>query len=66
MASTDSTGFAALGGHLKINNPHNFDNAFAGTSNDAYGISTALLNGIFSYGGFDNVSAACISPHGLC
>lgn len=48
-------GFAALGGHLKVDNPHNFSNAFEGTSSDVYGISTAILNGIFSFGGYDNV-----------
>jgi hypothetical protein len=53
-------GFAALGGHLNIPPPDNFSNAFEGTSSDVYGISTALLNGIFSFGGYDNVcNSAC-------
>ena len=51
------TGFAALGGHLKIDNPHNFSDAFSGTSSDVYSIATALLNGIFAFGGYDNVNA---------
>lgn len=29
------SGFVALGGHLKIEKPHNFDNAFAGTTGSA-------------------------------
>jgi hypothetical protein len=38
-----------------VDNPHNFSNAFDGTSSAVYGISTAILNGIFSFGGYDNV-----------
>jgi amino acid transporter len=29
------SGFVALGGHLKVEKPHNFDNAFAGTTGSA-------------------------------
>ena len=52
------TGFAALGGHLKVPNPHNFDvsTSFKGTSNNGYNIGTALLNAIFSFQGYDNMN----------
>lgn len=36
-------GWAALGGALKIEKPHNFDNAFEGTTGSAYGVSTAVF-----------------------
>ncbi|PWY89224.1 amino acid transporter [Aspergillus heteromorphus CBS 117.55] len=53
------TGFAALAGHLRIPNPHNFDikTSFEGTSNSGYNIGTALLDTIFSYQGYDNANA---------
>ncbi|RAL65394.1 hypothetical protein DID88_000962 [Monilinia fructigena] len=51
-------GFAALGGHLKVENkPHNFTNSFEGTSHNGYNIGTAILNVIFSFQGYDNVNA---------
>ncbi|KAK9858302.1 hypothetical protein MYU51_019301 [Penicillium brevicompactum] len=52
------TGFAALGGHLNIPNPHNFDlsTSFQGTSNNGYNIGTALLDAIFSFHGYDNLN----------
>lgn len=52
------TGFAALGGHLKVPNPHNLDisTSFKGTSNNGYNIGTALLNAIFSFQGYDNMN----------
>ncbi|KPM43906.1 High-affinity methionine permease [Neonectria ditissima] len=50
-------GFAALGGHLKVENPGNFANAFKGTSNNGYNIGSAILNVIFSFQGYDNVNA---------
>ncbi|KAH6990093.1 amino acid transporter [Ilyonectria destructans] len=50
-------GFAALGGHLKVENPGNFSNAFQGTSNNGYNIGSAILNVIFSFQGYDNVNA---------
>lgn len=34
------SGFAALGGHLKVAKPNNFENAFSGTTPSAYGIVT--------------------------
>ncbi|KAI0671380.1 amino acid/polyamine transporter I [Trametes maxima] len=53
------SGFAALGGHLKIEKPHNFTNAFAGTKNaSAYGVVTALYNVIWSYIGYSNANYA--------
>jgi len=53
------TGFAALAGHRRVPDPHNFDVAtsFKGTSNNGYNIGTALLNAIFSFQGYDNVNA---------
>lgn len=50
-------GFAALAGHLKIDKPNNFHNAFEGTSSNGYQIGSAILNVIFSYNGYDNVNA---------
>ncbi|EXJ91271.1 hypothetical protein A1O1_04381 [Capronia coronata CBS 617.96] len=51
-------GWAALGGALKIDKPHNFDNAFAGTTGSAYGVVTALYNVIWSYIGYSNANYA--------
>ncbi|KAJ5578205.1 uncharacterized protein N7459_007169 [Penicillium hispanicum] len=53
------TGFAALGGHLRVEKPHNLDvsTSFKNTSNSGYDIGTALLNAIFSYQGYDNLNA---------
>ena len=50
------SGFAALGGHLKIDKPHNFDNAFAGTTGSPYGVVNALYNVIWSYIGYSNAN----------
>jgi amino acid transporter len=52
------SGWVALGGHRKVPNPHNFDNAFAGTTGSAYGIVTALYNVIWSYIGYSNANYA--------
>ncbi|PMD47200.1 high affinity methionine permease [Hyaloscypha variabilis F] len=52
------SGFAALGGHLKVEKPDNFSNAFAGTTGSAYGIVTALYNVIWSYIGYSNANYA--------
>ena len=52
------SGFAALGGHLKVEKPDNFTNAFAGTTGSAYGIVTALYNVIWSYIGYSNANYA--------
>ncbi|KAL4782555.1 amino acid transporter [Aspergillus varians] len=53
------SGFAALAGHRKVPDPHNFDlsTSFRGTSSDGYSIGTALLNAIFAFHGYDNVNA---------
>lgn len=53
------TGFAALGGHLRVPQPDNLSvsQSFRGTSSSGYGIGTALLNAIFSYQGYDNLNA---------
>ncbi|KAK0723454.1 amino acid/polyamine transporter I [Lasiosphaeria miniovina] len=56
------SGFAALAGHRKVDNPHNFDNAFAIESGEgysgggAYAYSNALLNIIYSYKGWENAN----------
>ncbi|TDZ39286.1 High-affinity methionine permease [Colletotrichum spinosum] len=50
-------GFAVLAGHLRIESPRNFENAFEGTSNSGYNIGSAILNAIFSFQGYDNVNA---------
>ncbi|KAF2718141.1 putative methionine permease [Polychaeton citri CBS 116435] len=52
------SGWAALGGALKIEKPHNFDNAFEGTTGSAYGVVTALYNVIWSYIGYSNANYA--------
>jgi amino acid transporter len=49
---------AALGGHLRIEKPQNFDNAFKGTTGSAYGVVTALYNVIWSYIGYSNANYA--------
>lgn len=49
-----------MGGHIKLEEkPENFDpkTLFHGTKTNAYDISTALLNCIFSYQGYDQVNA---------
>lgn len=52
------SGWAALGGALKIDKPDNFSNAFEGTTGSAYGIVTALYNVIWSYIGYSNANYA--------
>ncbi|KAL3425481.1 high affinity methionine permease [Phlyctema vagabunda] len=52
------SGFVAMGGHLKIDKPDNFSNAFAGTTGSAYGVVTALYNVIWSYIGYSNANYA--------
>lgn len=52
-------GWVALAGHLKLpedKKPHNFTNAFEGTTGSAYGVVTALYNVIWSYIGYRLVS----------
>ncbi|KAF7520282.1 hypothetical protein G7054_g12828 [Neopestalotiopsis clavispora] len=50
-------GFAALAGHLNIDPPDNFSNAFEGTNTGGYSIGTALLSVTYAYQGYDNVNA---------
>ncbi|KAF2796468.1 amino acid transporter [Melanomma pulvis-pyrius CBS 109.77] len=52
------SGWVALAGGLKIDKPHNFDNAFKGTTGSAYGVVTALYNVIWSYIGYSNANYA--------
>ncbi|KAF2196989.1 amino acid transporter [Delitschia confertaspora ATCC 74209] len=56
------SGFAALAGHRKVPNPHNFDNSFRLEVGDGYGgggvyaYSTALLRIVYSYKGWENAN----------
>ena len=50
-------GWVALAGHVKIENPpHNFSNAFEGTTGSGYGIVMALYNVIWSFIGYSNAN----------
>ncbi|KAL1410672.1 methionine permease [Vanrija albida] len=51
-------GFIALGGHLKVEKPNNFHNAFEGTTASASSFCLSLYNVIWSYVGFSNVNYA--------
>ncbi|KAK4198666.1 putative high-affinity methionine permease [Triangularia verruculosa] len=54
-------GWVALAGHVKLpedEKPHNFTNAFEGTTGSAYGVVTALYNVIWSYIGYSNANYA--------
>jgi len=54
-------GWVALAGHIKLpgeEKPHNFTNAFEGTTGSAYGVVTALYNVIWSYIGYSNANYA--------
>ncbi|KAI3622873.1 methionine permease [Malassezia furfur] len=48
-------GFAALAGHHKGPNPHNFENAFVGTHNSVYNVSSCIYNAVWSYVGYSNL-----------
>jgi amino acid transporter len=56
------SGFAAISGHLKIDKPNNFENAFTLEvtddygGGDAYGYCQALLRIIYSYKGWENAN----------
>lgn len=55
------TGWVALGGGIKnsnFSNPHNFTDAFHGTTPTGYGIVNALYNVIWSYVGYSNANYA--------
>lgn len=50
-------GWVALAGHMHIENPpHNFSNAFEGTTGSGYGIVMALYNVIWSFIGYSNAN----------
>ncbi|OJJ79189.1 high affinity methionine permease [Aspergillus glaucus CBS 516.65] len=52
-------GWVALAGHMHIENPpHNFSNAFEGTTGSGYGIVMALYNVIWSFIGYSNANYA--------
>jgi amino acid transporter len=52
-------GWVALAGHMHIENPpHNFQNAFEGTTSSGYGIVMALYNVIWSFIGYSNANYA--------
>ncbi|KZT02802.1 amino acid transporter [Laetiporus sulphureus 93-53] len=57
------TGWVALAGHMRIDNPHNFDSAFEGTKGNAYGIVTSLYDVIWSYIGYSNANYALSETH---
>jgi amino acid transporter len=50
------SGWAALGGALKVPKPDNFTNAFEGTTNSAYGVVMALYNVMWSFIGYSNAN----------
>lgn len=48
------TGLVVLGGHTRVEDPRaNFRNAFAGTTSNGNGLSTALVKVNFAYAGFE-------------
>lgn len=55
------SGFGALAGHIKLpedEKPHNFSNAFEGTSSNANAFVVGLYNVIWSFIGYSNVNYA--------
>ncbi|KAL4960402.1 high affinity methionine permease [Aspergillus stella-maris] len=52
------TGWVALAGHTRIETPHNFTNAFEGTTGSGYGVVMALYNVIWSFIGYSNANYA--------
>ena len=52
------SGWAALGGALKVEKPDNFTNAFEGTTASAYGIVNALYSVMWSFIGYSNANYA--------
>ncbi|KAL4947543.1 amino acid/polyamine transporter I [Aspergillus filifer] len=52
------TGWVALEGHTRIETPHNFTNAFEGTTGSGYGVVMALYNVIWSFIGYSNANYA--------
>lgn len=59
------SGWAALGGHLKVEKPDNFSNAFEGTRGSGYGIVTALYNVIWSFIGYSNANYVSFEAKGV-
>ena len=49
-------GWVALAGHTKVETPHNFHDAFQGTTGSGYGIVMALYNVIWSFIGYSNAN----------
>ncbi|KAL4973935.1 amino acid/polyamine transporter I [Aspergillus desertorum] len=52
------TGWVALAGHTTVETPHNFRNAFEGTTGSGYGVVMALYNVIWSFIGYSNANYA--------
>lgn len=52
------SGFAALGGAIRVEKPDNFRNGFEGTTGSTYGVVTALYSTIWSYIGYSNANYA--------
>ncbi|KAF8701657.1 hypothetical protein AX14_000351 [Amanita brunnescens Koide BX004] len=52
------TGFLALGGYIKVEQPHNFQNVFDGTTASVSSFCSSLYNVIWSYFGFSSVNYA--------
>ncbi|KAL3466104.1 amino acid/polyamine transporter I [Aspergillus heterothallicus] len=53
------SGWVALAGHTKLEHtPHNFTNAFEGTTGSGYGIVMSLYNVIWSFIGYSNANYA--------
>ncbi|KAL4946623.1 hypothetical protein BDV06DRAFT_208536 [Aspergillus oleicola] len=52
------TGWVALAGHTKVETPHNFRDAFEGTTGSGYGVVMALYNVIWSFIGYSNANYA--------
>ncbi|MCJ1468578.1 hypothetical protein MMC07_007207 [Pseudocyphellaria aurata] len=56
------SGFAALAGHRRVPDPHNFDHAFRSETGDgyapggAYAFANALLRIVYSYKGWENAN----------
>ncbi|KAF8718948.1 hypothetical protein AX14_011627 [Amanita brunnescens Koide BX004] len=52
------TGILALGGHMKVEKPHNFRNPFDGTTTSVSSFCSSLYNVIWSYYGYSCVNYA--------
>ncbi|GMK59031.1 hypothetical protein CspeluHIS016_0700460 [Cutaneotrichosporon spelunceum] len=56
------TGLAAFGGHLNVPRPHNFTNAFEGTTTSVSSFCLSLYNVIWSYVGYSNALGEVKNP----